>query len=242
MWRFGDNLTRVLLLFPTAFEALRVLGENTAPPGYGVASAVAFSGARLLCSLCGFGLASAGVGATLAIKAYLDSEGAALDRTVTLCGLAGSLNHLAAPLGQAVLASSIRCHGIGVGEGDRHHIASEMGWYQIDDGDSGKIGDRLNLDEPPSPLGLLPRGEFLSVVSAAASFEESDARSARYPDSILEEMEGFAVALACARLDMRLVVIRGVSDWAGERDKSKWRFEEAFHSIKNAVKLLIESR
>ena len=40
-------------------------------------------------------------------------------------------------------------------------------------------------------------------------------------------MEGFAVAMACRLQNIPLEIIRGISNVAGDRDKSNWRVADA---------------
>src|SRR5712691_9690327 len=90
----ADRGRSALVLVPTGAEAA-VLGTDL--PGR-------------LC-LCGFGLAAAGVGAAHAIAAH---EADAADGVV-LVGAAGTYDPARAPIGHAIVASSVRLEGIAGG-------------------------------------------------------------------------------------------------------------------------------
>jgi futalosine hydrolase len=47
------------------------------------------------------------------------------------------------------------------------------------------------------------------------------------PAAVAEDMEGFAVALACRLAGVPLTIIRGISNTAGDRDHARWRVPEA---------------
>jgi futalosine hydrolase len=161
------------------------------------AELLAIAGAPL--ELCGFGLAAAGAGAAHAIARHAPSR-------VILAGCAGSYDLAHAPIGSAVVASAVRCVGIGAGG----LSAAELGWASSDqielDGDGGLV---------------------LSVASASATVGEAAIRLSTHSGAVLEEMEGYAVAVAATLGEVPLTIVRGVSNAAGERDKATWRIPEA---------------
>jgi futalosine hydrolase len=48
-------------------------------------------------------------------------------------------------------------------------------------------------------------------------------------------MEGFAVALAAQRFGVRLTIVRGISNVAGDRDQSRWRLGEALTAARAVI-------
>jgi futalosine hydrolase len=48
-------------------------------------------------------------------------------------------------------------------------------------------------------------------------------------------MEGFAVALAARAFGVRLSVVRGISNVAGDRDQSRWRMREALTAARSVI-------
>jgi futalosine hydrolase len=176
-----------LILVPTALEA-GVLGIDDAV-------------------VCGFGLVEAAVGASRAFAERAPAE-------AVLVGAAGTYRPDAAPVGSVMVASGVRCEGIGVGD----QSAAELGWTNV-----GAIA--LDGDG----------GELLSVAAASADRARAAARSLRHPEAVAEEMEGFAVALAARAFGVRLVVVRGISNVAGDRDQSRWRMREALTAARTVI-------
>jgi futalosine hydrolase len=150
-------------------------------------------------ALCGFGLAAAGAGAAHTIALHAPTR-------VILVGCAGSYDLERAPIGSVVVASAVRCHGIGVGG----RTAAELGWA---------ASDQIELDGDG--------GLVLSVASASATVEEAAIRLSKHPSAVAEEMEGYSVAVAAMLAQVPLTVVRGISNRAGDRDKATWRMPEA---------------
>jgi len=162
-------------------------------------------------AVCGFGLAAAGAGAAHAIALHEPSR-------VILVGCAGSYDLERAPIGSAVVASAVRCHGIGAGDCS----AAELGWVDSDqielDGDGGLV---------------------LSVASASATVGEAAIRLSKHPGAVLEEMEGYSVAVAATLAEVPLTVVRGVSNAAGERNKDTWRIPQALGAASTLVASMV---
>ncbi|MCY3015686.1 MAG: futalosine hydrolase [Planctomycetota bacterium] len=169
--------------------------------------------------LCGFGIAAAAARTAQLIAALRPER-------VILVGIAGRLDDRLA-LGTATLFERIACHGIGVGSGSAFIPAATLGWQQWPggpgDGDPG-VGDELPCAVPDR--GDLPRERLLlTVTAAAAGPEDVRLRKAMFPEASAEEMEGFAVALACRLFRIPCTIIRGISNTAGDRDKAHWQIE-----------------
>ena len=169
--------------------------------------------------LCGFGIVAAAA-RTAQLIAGLRPE------RVILVGIAGRLDDRLA-LGTATVFETIACHGIGVGSGAAFVPAATLGWRQWPgdpgDGDAG-VGDELPCAVPDG--GDLPRERLLLTVTAAAAGPEDVAlRKTLFPEASAEEMEGFAVALACRLFRIPCTIVRGISNTAGDRDKAHWQIE-----------------
>lgn len=194
-------------------------------------------------AMCGFGpiAAAARCGSLLASGNY--------DR-VLLLGIAGSLDDRL-QIGEAYSFCQVVCYGIGVGEGEQFMAAEWLGWNQWSNRATSKfespteeleseyaIGDRLDLLSlasnglpPTSAHAAAPDSKvLLSACAASATPVEVERRIQRYPEAVAEDMEGFAVALACRMHDVPLTIVRGISNRAGQRDHRKWRIEAAMRS------------
>ena len=226
----GSSENPYLILIPTTFEAgflhledLIARRWNANSPG----DMSSGSKRALEYGITGFGLAAAGSGAALALsKSGLTSP----DSPVILLGIAGTYHPERYPVGSAVIATSVRSIGIGVGSGALHQSAGKLGWAQgVPFSGSPDVYDLLETASPSFELD--PNGGFLSVASASASMDEAKERSDAYPEAAGEEMEGFSVALACRNFARPFYMIRGISNVAGDRDKTNWKIKEALASV-----------
>jgi futalosine hydrolase len=57
---------------------------------------------------------------------------------------------------------------------------------------------------------------------------------------ILESMEGMALHFVCSKFNTPYLQLRAVSNYIGERDKSKWNFSLAFNNLNIALKEIIK--
>ncbi len=184
-------------------------------------------------SLCGFGLVAAAARAAQCIASYRPQH-------VMLVGIAGSYGD-AIPVGEACYFSAVRCAGIGIGslDQDSYQSAESLGWPQLllESADNESIGaepvgDELKLHD----LSDVSYSKLLlSVTGAAANRDDAARRAAMFPGAIAEDMEGYAVALACKLYGVPLTIIRGISNEAGDRNHGGWQVAEALQS---AAKLL----
>lgn len=214
-----SSASKPLILTPTAFEAKGVLG---AAPAGGDAIAMSLGGVDLSLALCGFGLAAAGALAATQIARLKPS-------CVVHVGLAGTYEESAAPLGGLVLVRRIFCHGIGVGHGRAHRTVEDIGFVAAPG--HASTADRL---EDPTNLAAI-RGAACSVAAVAESVEAALAARRRFPDALIEDMESWSVALACAAAKTPLLVLRAVANVAGDRDKSRWKVAAALAAIERGL-------
>ena len=179
---------------------------------------------------CGFGPIAAAAVATEAINAHQPKR-------VILLGIAGAYQS-AEPaaedliVGKAYRFSSVYVDGIGVGAGDQFQSASDLGWAQFSGDDRrAEINDKIELASN-SPHSLL------TVCAASANPDQAQRRQIRYGASA-EDMEGFAVAMACQIQDVSLEIIRGISNRAGDRDKSNWRIEDSMNAAVEVLGIVL---
>lgn len=180
--------------------------------------------------LCGFGPVSSGVRTSQLLNVAAPDQ-------IFLVGIAGSLNRNCAT-GQAFVFDDVAMYGVGAGSGDTFRNAGELGWSHwissTPDHDEVRIGDRILLRQNESDL---PYQQLLTVCSAAATQKDTRDRLAKFPNALAEDMEGFSVAFAGAMAGVPVSIVRGISNIAGDREKSRWRIADALHA---ATDLLIE--
>ncbi len=160
--------------------------------------------------MCGFGLAAAGAGAAHAIATHRH----AAEEGVILAGAAGTYDPDRLAIGAALDSSAVRLDGIGAGGSG----PAALGFAETD----------------VIALGGT-EGEILSVAQAAATPAGAEARAARYPAAVAEEMEGFAVAIAASLFGVPLRIVRGASNRAGDRDHAGWRMADALRAVRARI-------
>jgi futalosine hydrolase len=128
------------------------------------------------------------------------------------------------------------------GSGGDFVSAEALGWHQWHgDQSNAPIGD-LNACGPGGGTGGSRSDLLLSVCAAAASAEDVRHRKQAFPAAMAEDMEGFAVAFACRLRGVPVDVVRGISNVAGDRDKSRWQVAAAVESAgRLALQIMAEA-
>ena len=182
--------------------------------------------------LCGFGPIAAAARAGALIARYKPER-------VLLIGIAGSFDTERCPLGTACRFDQVTCLGIGVGSGVNHQSAYELGWQQFSGGDvKPEIGDIITLDSS-FVEGVPCAGKLLTCCSASANLDEASQRHRLFPDAVAEDMEGFAVAMACSLARVPLQIVRGISNCVGDRDHSTWLIDDALAAAAKMARRLM---
>src|SRR4029079_9066443 len=163
--------------------------------------------------LCGFGLARAGVGAMHAIARHRPQR-------VVLAGVAGSYDAELAPVGAVLAPGLVRCHGVGVGD----QTPADLGFAD---------SDEAELDGQD--------GLALAVARASGSLDQARSRRAAEPRAVLEEMEGYAVALAAIVAEIPCTMLRAISNMAGDRDLAGWSLDPALDALRERLDSMLAS-
>ncbi len=206
-----------LILVPTSFElqhANRLQANLTA---------------GLTIELCGFGAVVAAARTAELIARHCPQR-------VALLGIAGAI-HEDLQLGAAYEFSEVVLSGIGVGAGIEHKTASELGWPQWECAPA--ILDCIELQSPLQRPANRSR-QLLTVCAGAAGSDDVKRRRDQFPRAAAEDMEGFAVAVACKLANVSLRIFRGISNRAGDRDKQNWHVAQAMQSVVDLVKLELD--
>ena len=121
-----------------------------------------------------------------------------------------------------------------MGEGAAHRAPPQLGFPQWPgDGTRAPIEDRLALAHAGGPL-------LLTTTAASADDRDADLRRQRFPQARAEDMEGFAVALACALADVPLEIVRGISNQVGDREPGRWSIPRALAAARELALELLE--
>lgn len=201
---------RWLVLVPTEFEleSMRAFWPN------------AFDKADVVVDLCGFGPIAAAARAAELISRFRPLR-------VLLLGIAGSYAD-DLEVGSACLFKHVGCYGIGVGSGEHFESAESLGWQQwYRDDDPCQIGEVLELEDG----GNREERALVTCTSASNNMSDVELRKSAFTHADAEDMEGFAVALACELASVsHRYIIRGISNRAGDRDKENWNIDKALMS------------
>lgn len=205
-----------LVFFPTELEQRRFEDHGGLPAGLA------------LTALCGFGPIAA-ASRTAQVLCELQPSRA------LLVGIAGTFDPAALEVGEAYEFAAVAIDGIGVGEGRTLSAPPALGfpqWPGTPERGVAPIFDRLSLAPPP---GARTAGLLLTTCAASATPEQARVRRERFPDAQAEDMEGFAVATACALASVPLRIVRGISNVVGDRDPSHWRIPSALAAARRAA-------
>jgi len=220
----------MLIIVPTAREA-KSLFDGPAPVGEAPVP-TRVGDVAVEAALCGFGPAAAGALAAITLHRSPDDP-------VALVGICGTFDEARLPVGGFFEPTEVRMHGIGRGEGEAHVGPATTGFPQAPAaGGREAVVDRLPLGDG-SDLGGVP-GVLLTVSAAASSPQEAAWRRGAYPDALAEDMEGFPVALACARLGRSLAILRGVSNVVGA--DGPWEHERGLEAARRGLEAWVRGR
>lgn len=188
------------------------------------------------------------------------NAGIALGRALAHCpqctgmvniGLAGSFDLTIAPLGSTMVVREEIWPEYGLA--DEHGVDAAALGFPLWCGPSGPhdtggqkgqnaqekqtVIDRLSLCVQPHLMGLasvqhLPQGIALTVAGVSNSVARAARLQQRYAP-LVENMEGFAVALACARQGLPLLELRTISNVVGSRQAKDRDFPLAFTALQD---------
>jgi len=165
-----------------------------------------------LVEICGFGPIAAAA-STASLLARLRPA------RVLLVGIAGSYDLGACPVGSAARCADVTIEGL------------ETAGFEQAPG----IGERIDLTQNGGGAAV----HLLTVLAPSRTDRDAEARRARFRDVSLEDMEGYGVALACALARVPLVIVRGVSNAAGDAARERWRIRDALAAARaRAIELL----
>ena len=198
------TVPHTLVLVPTEIERRHLARQ----PGFGVDAP---------CELCGFGPVAAAARARDAIAAHEPER-------VVLVGIAGTFDPGGLPVGTAAVFPSVLMHGVGVGVAS-FVPAPALGFRHWPRRGGGEADgpEALALAHPVPPAA----GALLTVCAAAATEAEAGERRALFPSVVAEDMEGFAVVLACRLAEVPVAIVRGISNAVGDRRFERWQIPEA---------------
>ena len=204
-----------LILVPTQLEADKLQLEPSCEES------------RFEIAVCGFGPVGSAISTCLLIERHRPDR-------VVLAGIAGALQETA-EIGRAFAFRSVTMHGIGVVRDGQLRSPVELGFSELPvlSKTKEKLKDRLIGLQTSDRIPSLP--QLLTVCASSDRFDTATERHKLYPAASAEDMEGYAVALACAAMGVPLMIIRGISNRAGEADRSRWQIEKSLKQTHAAI-------
>jgi len=175
----------------------------------------------------GIGPINAGIALGRVLEKYPDISG------VLNLGLAGTFNAEKAPLGSCVVVTEEIWPEYGLNDGQSVD-AKNFGFALLQSPNQSIINSiSLCTDFTVLKLAALAQiieGKALTVAGVSATKQRCQALKEQY-SPLIENMEGFAVALACKRQNIPLIELRTVSNLVGSRAKENWNFSLAFANM-----------
>lgn len=231
----------VLLSVATAKEykaAFAPLGAPT-PPEPGEAVFWRRGGREFLVVVTGVGPVAAALSLGLALGRH-----AAIDLAgVVNCGIAGSFDLTAAPLGGLVVATAEVFPEYGL-RGECGTDARALAFPQLRIGGQ-PVFDRLPLDPEAAirAMGLprpesAARGTCVTVAGVTATTGRAEILARKYA-AMAESMEGFAGALATAAAGLPFLELRTISNRVGARPPMDWDLAGALAALGRATACLL---
>jgi len=80
----------------------------------------------------------------------------------------------------------------------------------------------------------LPEVASITVNEITTNKERMDQLIKKY-DPIIESMEGAALHYVCREMNVPFIQIRSISNYVGERDKTKWKMKEAIENLNQTL-------
>jgi futalosine hydrolase len=188
-------------------------------------------------AMSGMGLTNAAHATTVLIEKYAPSH-------IILFGIGGAYPGSGLKIGDIALAESEVYADLGVLDTKGLRPIDVIGIPLLKKGrkeyfDSFPVDKRLlkqamNIMETKS-------GIFLTVSQVTGTRKKAEELRNRY-GAVCENMEGAAVAHICARYDMPMIEVRGISNIVEDRNPRKWRKKTASEKCQQAVIQLITHR
>jgi futalosine hydrolase len=175
----------------------------------------------------GIGVASAGLG----LGILLAHTGADI---VIMTGSGGTFPGTGLSIGDVAVASSETFAELGICAGSGIGDARSLGLSGLSQEIPLDAVMARSLTECSADSFTMKLGRFLTVAGVSASERHVQRRQERF-HPLMENMEGFALALASQKFGIRAGEVRGVSNVVGNRDKASWNLSLANERAQDAL-------
>ena len=181
-------------------------------------------GARVV--VCGIG----------AVNAALSTYGAVLEdrpKLILNVGIGGAYPNSGLEMGETACSSAFIYAGLGAQDGEDFLDLEQLGFPLFLD-TFNQIPAWDGVGEWSRQLSI-HCGEFLTLETVTGNLETLKVLEKRFPDALIEGMEGAGVAHAALKLGIPALEVRGVSNFVGLRDRSSWRIRDALLSCRSVL-------
>lgn len=177
-----------------------------------------------------------GVGAPMALYHIAKRIQQTAYDLVIQAGIAGSFD-TSLELGETVFVSKDNFADIGVSEQQRFLSLFDMGFLNNNEFPfTGGWLENKNIVPDLFPLQKLPAITVNTVTDNATQIKMLKTKYA----PVVESMEGAALHYACLNEGVAFMQLRSISNYVGERDKSKWKIKTAIENLNNSLIKIIE--
>lgn len=173
-----------------------------------------------------------GVGSTAAAYALTRQLMLRTPELVVQAGIGGSFDERLAPGSLAFIDEEVFAD-LGVNDADEFHDLFDLG---LAASDKKPFTERMLVNpyiDNWQRFGLpFVRGATINCISSTV--EEAERIKKKY-HPIIESMEGAAMHYACLMEEIPFIQLRAISNFVGERDKSKWKMREAIELLNDRL-------
>ena len=205
-----------LLLVPSALELSHLMAREAQPlPG----KLKAYREGDRLWALCGIGPAAAALSSAHLLAEHHPER-------VLLAGIGGAFPKSGCQVGDVLQASMETFADLGYREGERYKNldAMKLPMLPLVTGGLGCQFPLLALDPEDKT------GPFITVSQITNSAESAAALWGSF-NAAVENMEGAAVAAACALYQVPFYQVRAISNLVGPRNPGQWQIELALNNL-----------
>jgi futalosine hydrolase len=167
------------------------------------------------------------------------SAGAYPHSNAKLTGLALADEEILGDEGVATLSSwqSLEAIGIPLAETNRGPIFNRI---PVDPTELERAKLLISQWQTTSLIPSVHLGPFVTVSSVSGNRARAQLLGERF-GALCENMEGGAAAQVCYRYGVPFLEIRGLSNWAGDRNKQRWHLAEALSNCQQAILYLLRN-
>ncbi len=170
--------------------------------------------------ICGLGPIHAGIEASRMLAQNRMSQ-------AILMGIAGAYDDSLA-IGQASFFDRVACYGIGLGTG---RSLPNSGGSRLDFVATATT-IRFHASFPKLGMVLQSSADLLCFLVRCHGCPIAASKVSR---GLREDMEAYAIAVACRSTNTPFSVVRGISNHAGDRDLSHWKIQEAMRAASDLL-------